>query len=229
MKTSRTMRKKHTDNFAAWRARNVTPLNYSPFKRNEVLAELIGVTLGDGHIEKFPRTERLIISAHSLNKGFIRRYAKIVEHVFWKQPCLMKVKRKRNVRISVYQKHISKRLGIPTGNRRHSTKGIPAWVFRNKKLLIACLRGLYEAEGSFNIHAPTYTYKASFSNRNPKLLKDVYNSLQKLGFSPLYEKYRIMVSRKNEFFALKELIHFREYWNLRDRLMAGHMTLDHGI
>lgn len=184
---------------------------YPYFKRNNKLAELIGVVLGDGHIQKFPRTERLIISANSNNEGFIDRYRNIVRDVFIKEPTCSKVKSKNCVRISIYEKFISKRLSIATGNRSGNDEGIPYWAKKNKSLLIDCLRGLYEAEGSFSIHKPTCTYKAAFSNKNKRLLTDVHNALQALGFSPLYERYRIMISRREEFFKLKMLINFRKY------------------
>jgi hypothetical protein len=215
LKISKTMKSKEFDNFYNWREEmkraGKIKDEYLSFKKDALLAELIGVVLGDGHIQAFPRTERLTISANSNNQGFINRYYNIVHKVFNKKPSLIKSKSANCTRISIYEKFISKRLGVPTGNRKESLNGIPRWTWRNKKFLIGCLRGLYEAEGSFVIHKPTCTFKASFSNKNPKLLKDVYEALQMLKFSPLYEKYRIMISRKKEFFALQDLINFRNY------------------
>jgi len=215
LKISKTMKSKKIDNFYNWREEmkraGKIKDEYLPFTKGILLAELIGVVLGDGHIQVFPRTERLTISANSNNQGFIARYYDIVYKVFGKKPSLIKSKSANCTRISVYEKFISKRLGVPTGNRKESSIGIPRWVWRNKIFLIGCLRGLYEAEGCFVTHKPSYTFKAAFSNRNPKLLKDVYEALQILKFSPLYEKYRIMISRKKEFFAMQNLINFRNY------------------
>lgn len=215
MKISETMRSKKIDNFYAWRIRMKKEGKiigrYNNLRKSKDLAELIGVVLGDGHIEKFPRTERLIISSHSKNCGFIDRYRSIVREVFLKDPTCMKVRDKNCVRISIYQKLISQRIGIPTGNRGKSKIGIPDWIWKNKKYLISCLRGLYRAEGFFVTHLQTYTYKAAFCNRNKKLLDDVYRALRLLEFSPLYERYRVMISRKQEFFRLKRILNFRQY------------------
>lgn len=215
MKISLTMRRKKINNFKKWmdemRKKGEIKSNYPTFKKNRSLAELVGVTLGDGHIQKFPRTERLIIAANSNNQGFIQRYSNLIKEVFGKDPCCMKSKRAQCIRISVYEKFISKRLGVPSGNKKTSKVGIPTWAWKRKSLLISCLRGLYEAEGSFTVHLPSCTYKAAFSNKNPKLLNDVYSALQILNFYPLYERYRIMISRKDEFFRLKSLLSFREY------------------
>jgi len=214
-KISETMRKKRIDNFAEWRRRmkklGKIKSDYRPFVRNNDLAELIGVAFGDGHIQIFPRTERLIISANSHNIGFVDRYARIVRKIFGKEPRCMKAKNVNCIRISVYEKFISKRLGIPAGNRKDSTIGIPQWIWRNKRFLISCLRGLYEAEGSFCTHKQTSTYKLFFSNKNTTLLHAVYRGLCIFGFHPNMSGYKVQLSRKEEVYRCKELIQFRKY------------------
>ncbi len=215
LKISETMRKRQVDNFAKWREKNkklgTIKTVYRPFVKDSDLAELIGVTLGDGHIEIFPRTERLIIAANSHNIGFVKRYAHFMKKLFEKDPRCMKAKSVNCIRISVYEKFISKRLGIPAGNRKDSTVGIPRWVWRNKKFLISCLRGLYEAEGSFCVHKATGTYKMFFSNKNPVLLSDVDRGLRVLGFHPNRSGYKVQLSAKGEVYAFRELIQFRKY------------------
>jgi len=112
--------------------------------------------LGDGNITKFPRAEALTIASNAKNDGFIKRYSLIVEKVFSKKPSVSKP-RGGCVKIRLYQKNISKRLNIVTGSRKNIEAKIPLWIFKNRNYLIRYLRGLYEAEGSFCIHKPTYT------------------------------------------------------------------------
>lgn len=215
LKISETMRKKRLDNFSCWRKRmkkeGKLKFVYNPFEKNGDLAELIGVILGDGHIEKFPRTERLYIASNSKNEGFIKRYAKLIEDIFKKAPTCTKMKKANCVRISLYEKFISKRLKIPTGNRKEINFKIPIWIKKNKNHLIRFLRGLYEAEGSFCIHKPTSTYKLFFANKNSSLLDLVYDSLKELGFHPNKSSYKIQVSRKEEVYRSKDLLEFRNY------------------
>ena len=176
MKTSKTFIAKPKNNFYNWQIKNRK--KYKPLRKSCNLAELIGVILGDGHIEKFPRTE----------------------------------KTKRNcIRISVYEKHISRRLNIPTGNRSRIKILVPKWILNNKNCIISYLRGLYEAEGNFCVHKPTYTYKFFFDNKNPSLLKIVYRLLKLLKFHPHKSRYRIQISRKNEVYQCKQLLSFRNY------------------
>ncbi len=214
-KISETFKKKKIDNFAKWREKmkksGKIKSNYPPLEQNGDLAELIGVILGDGYIGKFPRTEILAIFSNSNNPGFIKRYATLTEKIFDKKPALLKKKNENCIKISIYEKNISTRLGIPTGARKDQKIRIHRWISENKEYLKRYLRGLYEAEGSFCIHKPTYTYKFLFSNRNTSLLNNVYQSLRVLGFHPHRSKNKIQISRKEEVYKIKNLIKFRQY------------------
>jgi len=216
LKISKTFKKKRIDNFAKWRERMIKlgriRVNYPPLKQNGDLAELIGVVLGDGHIAVLPRTESLSIFSNSNNTGFIKRYSKLVKKIFNVRPYVGQHGTTKNcIRIRIYQKQISKRLGIPTGARGKKNIKIPRWVLRHREYLKRYLRGLYEAEGSFCVHKPTYTYKFLFSNRNESLLRNVYRGLKILGFHPHKSKYKIQISRKKEVYKIKNLIKFRKY------------------
>jgi len=215
LKISQTMRRKKIDNFKEWRERMKAigriKSYYPDFKKDEYLAELIGVVLGDGNIGKFPRTERLIIASNSNNQGFINRYSNIVRKIFIKEPKHMRFKGSNCTRISLYEKFISKRLGIPSGNRTKINFETPRWIIQENNFLIGFLRGLYEAEGSFCVHLPTSTFKMLFSNKNDSLLDAVYQGLKILGFNPHRSKYKIQLSKKDEVYAFKDLISFRNY------------------
>ncbi len=215
LKISQTFKIKHIDNFKKWRDRmrslGKIPSDYPEFSKSEELAELIGVTLGDGNISQFPRTERIIIVGNSSNPGFINRYSNIVEKVFNKKPLVSKMRGANCIRISLYQKFISKRLGIPTGNRGKMVYQLPLWIKNNKVLLTSILRGLFEAEGSLSIHLKTYTYNFQFSNLNESLLNIVKEGLISLGYNPEVRDSSIRLRRKHEVEAFKRLIKFRDY------------------
>ena len=214
-KTSETMKKKKIDNFAQWRKRaiekGVLKVSFPPLKKNGDLAELIGVILGDGHIEKFPRTERLLIFSNASNKGFVKRYTFLVEKVFSKSPYVYKQHPQECIRISLYQKKISRRLGVPTGSRKDIQIMVPKWVLSNRKYIVRYLRGLFEAEGSFSVHIPTSTFKFSFANHNQTLLAIVADLLRKQGFHPSRGNDRVQLSRKKEVMEAMKLLKFRKY------------------
>jgi len=119
LKMSETFKRKKLDNFREWRDKmkrlGKIRSSYPEFKKSGDLAEFIGVILGDGHIESFLRTEGLTIACNSRNKGFIRRYKNLMQGFFEKNPYEAKTgPNKGCTRIRIYQKNISKRLGIKT-------------------------------------------------------------------------------------------------------------------
>lgn len=214
-KLSDTLKRKKIDNFRLWRAqmrdRGLIKTTSRPLRRNADLAELIGVVLGDGSITAFPRTECLRIVANANNAGFIRRYARLVDRVFSKEPHVAKRSSSNAINITIYECCISSRLGIPAGAKGSLRDVLPAWISKEKGLLIAYLRGLYEAEGSYCVHEKTYTHKLLFSNKNPALLDAVFRSLRKLGFHPHRSPDKIQISRKQEVQNLRHLLRFRRY------------------
>ena len=215
LKISRTMRLKKLDNFLSWRNKmkelGIIPKDYPPFPLSGDLAEYIGVILGDGNISMFPRTERIILVSNANNNGFIKHYSILTERLFNKKPKIYKLNDCQAVRITLYQKYISERLGIPIGNRGKLHLRPKRWIHANKKFLIRYLKGLFEAEGSFSIHLPTSTYNFSFSNRNTSLLNDVEKALTSLGYHPERRTNAVRLRKKNEALAFEKLISFRKY------------------
>lgn len=214
-KISDTMKQKKLDNFALWRERmkkeGVIKSHYPALTKNEDLAELIGVVLGDGHICIYPRTQEIRIISNSNNPGFINRSAFLIENIFSKKAYIIKNKNNNSTKIGIYEKYICERLEIPAGARKNLEIAIPQWIIQNREYIVRYLRGLYEAEGCFAVHKKTHTYKMMFSNRNKSLLDNVYCLLIKLGFHPHRSKYLIQVSKKDEVYQLKSLLKFREY------------------
>jgi len=209
------MRKKHVDNFSAWREQmkkdGKIKTTYPPLKKDGNLAELLGVILGDGNIYKFPRTEALRIVGNASHQGFVDRYAKLVGIVFKKKPHVAKRKNSNAANITIYEKNISKRLGIPTGSKRDLQVVIPRWILEKEGYICRYLRGLYESDGSYSVHNPTYTHKFMFSNKNRSLLNAVFTLLKKLGFHPHMSNHAVQISKKEEVQKIKNLLQFRSY------------------
>jgi len=209
------MKSRGLDNFKKWRDQmkkeGKIKSSYPALKKNGDLAELIGVILGDGNIYLFPRTECLRIVGNFKNKGFATRYANLIKNVFGKTPRVSKRKSSNATDIVIYEKYLSKRLGIPSGTRAKSNIKIPLWIKTNQNFSIRYLRGLYEAEGSLCFHQKTYTHKFLFSNRNASMLKNVFQLVTMLGFHPHTSVNQVQISRKEEVQKLKNLLKFRSY------------------
>ena len=214
-KISDTMKSRKLDNFKAWRDKmkleGKIKSNYVDLKKNGDLAELMGVTLGDGHICKYLRTEELRIISNSNNSGFVKRYADLVYKVFGKKAYVRASNQSNSIRIGLYEKHVGIRLGIPSGARRDLVIVVPDWILVKKNYIVRYLRGLYEAEGSFCVHEATYTHKFLFGNRNNSMLLNVKVLMEKLGFHPYITKDQVQISRKEEVCKAMSLLKFRKY------------------
>lgn len=214
-KISATMKEKKINNFQRWKEKMIKDgkilVPQVILTKSYNLAVLIGLILGDGHIEVFPRTEILTISLNTKYPDLVTHTTTLVQQIFNKKPNPAKIKNVNCIRISLYEKDISKRLGIISGNRSKDTLGVPLWIFEQKKFIIGCLKGLFEAEGSLSIHLRTSTYNFQFRNNSPVLLKNVKDSLIKLGFHPEIRVNSIRLRKKHKVEHFKKLISFREY------------------
>lgn len=209
------MRARGLDNFKHWRdeMRRAGKIKstYPALKKNGDLAELIGVTLGDGHIYKHDRCDSLRITGDAAKMGFVTRSAQLIESVFNKGPAIRQVTASNAMTVTIYEREIARRLGIPHGNRAKLMYELPTWISKNRSFTLRFLRGLYEAEGSLNFHPPTYTHKFIFANTNPHLINLVAMLLGTLGFHPHISGPSLQVSKKAEVQKLADLIQFRRY------------------
>ncbi len=214
-KISETMKKRKIDNFKLWREKMKSEgrikSDYPELVKNGDLAELVGVTLGDGHICRYPRTEELRITSNAKNTGFVKRYANMIKAVFGKTAYITHSNQCLATKVGLYEKHISRRLAIPTGSRKDLQIVVPNWILKKKSYIVRYLRGLYEAEGSFCVHKPTSTYKLFFSNNNEPMLLNVFNLMKRLGFHPHLSKNQVQISRKDEVGRAIDLLNFRKY------------------
>ena len=214
-KISQTMKARRLDNFKRWRdemkRQGKIKSSYPALQKNGDLAELIGTVLGDGHVYKHDRCDSLRITGDAGKMGFVTRSTNLIETVFGKKPTICRVSASKAMTVTIYERLIAKRLGIPYGSRAALNYELPTWIARKRSFIARFLRGLYEAEGSLNYHSGTYTHKLVFSNTNPHLLNLVFRLLVRLGFHPHISGPRVQISRKAEVQDLKNLLEFRSY------------------
>lgn len=76
-----------------------------------------------------------------------------------------------------------KDLGIKTGDKIKNQVTIPHWVFSREKYLIVCLKGLFDTDGCCYKTGKRYLI-INFTNKNAKLLNQIYIGLKQLNFHP---------------------------------------------
>ena len=180
-------------------------------RKSKVLSELIGIILGDGHIHKFPRTEKLVITCDKSQSNYISHIYKLVKRIFLKAPSLFIRKKENVIDVCLYQCKISARLKIASGNKIKNNVGIPSWVFKNKRYVTACLKGLFETDGCFQRDNDNYTQYIELKNCCERIRKDTFKALLLLGYSPQLGKDYVRLARREEVYNFKKAIKFREY------------------
>ncbi|TXH05430.1 MAG: hypothetical protein E6R05_02055 [Candidatus Moraniibacteriota bacterium] len=208
------MKKRGIDNFSVWRKEQIRSGKiksiYPRLKHSTELAYLYGFILGDGHIEKHPRTEKLVITLNTKYPILIKNVERVMFTVFGKMPKVSLDNSSECCRVYIYEKYLSRRLHIKTGNKGQLLHIVPSWINRSKKFTLSFVKGLFEAEGSVSVHLPTYTYNMSFANKNRSLLDIVENILLSLGLHPEKREVVVRLRRKNEVEYFRKLINFRE-------------------
>lgn len=155
-------------------------------QKSKDLAEFIGIMLGDGSVSKY-------FSRISLNSIADRNYVDYVtalaKKLFGKRAVTIIHEKKIkmiNVQISsIVVARFLKNMGLISYG-----KTIPSWILNSKVYRKACLKGLFDTEGSISFK--TYSarkgisvYKQlNFRSADVKLMKFVRDSLNDLGFSP---------------------------------------------
>jgi hypothetical protein len=160
-------------------------------RRSVFLAEFVGVMLGDGGISG----RQLTVTLHAIDD---REYGKYISSLITKLfDVPASVRRKR---ASVANDYVVSRtdlvdfcveeLGLVRGHKIEKGADVPDWIRRDRRFVIACLRGLIDTDGSLFIHEyrsknRRYRYKKlNFCSRSPLLLRSVYDMMISLGLHP---------------------------------------------
>lgn len=196
-------------------------------KYSEELAEFVGIILGDGSITDYQVTV-------SLNSKREREYASFIEGLIY---TLFQVPITRRYRS--YENHESsidlvvsrvalvrfciEKLGLMKGNKVRHQVGVPVWIKRSRKYLLACVRGLVDTDGSIYLHrykvnGKWYTYpKLSFANRSIPLLQFMSSALRTFDMNPRLTKNKedVRLDSKKDMQSYFTLIGSHNPWHLK--------------
>lgn len=183
-------------------------------KKDERLAELIGIILGDGNIHIFKgkkSTSYILRIAGDSNKDkeYLINYVKpLCDSLFELDSKIIKHKSANELFVNVNSKKVVEFLlsvGMCAGNKIMNQVTIPSWIYGENKLLKACIRGLVDTDGSVYELKPHWPgiWQICFTNKNQKLMNDFRNALIKLdiGCSKIYSKIgtpKMYITKKSE-------------------------------
>jgi len=158
---------------------------------NTNFAEMIGILLGDGHIDK--NGQFTVTLNYIADKQYSEYVVTLIHSLFGDKPSITKNKHCNAVTICLTGKNVIDFLvnsGMKIGDKVKQQVDVPDWVKSDPELSRWCVRGLMDTDGgiftnSYVINRKSYVYpKTNFTNASQPLLNFVFNTLQLNGFHP---------------------------------------------
>lgn len=183
-------------------------------RKTAILAELVGVLMGDGHVGKYQVS--LVTNAETDSE-----HASHVSDLLCSQfgvPVSITRRRDSNALIVLLSSKSTcdhlERLGMPRGNKLAKGLYAPDWIAKNPIFVSAFLRGLVDTDGcvytdQHTIKGKTYSSLCiAFTSASEPLLDFVYNTLRNRGFSPSRWGRHVRLRRKKDVYRYAEEIGF---------------------
>lgn len=159
-------------------------------RRSILLAEFIGIMLGDGGITKSQVT---ITLNRETDHDYVIFVGRMVKKLFGVKPSLIKDKFSLGIDLVVSRVELvdfCRNIGLKVGNKIKQRADIPNWVKANRSFMKPCIRGLIDTDGCFFTHkyvskGKLYKYKKiDFASSSEPLLKSVFIFLKSLNLRP---------------------------------------------
>jgi intein/homing endonuclease len=194
------------------------------------LAEFYGIMLGDGNSHRTCRYNSCndkrgtfmirIVGDSRLDNTYLTNYVKpLIKNLFKVSIRISKFKGTNAMFLEVHSKELVNFLekkGFKPGNKIKNKLRIPNWIKRNNNYLKNCLRGLYDTDGSVYKITNQNSHQICFTGANINLMKDVRNSLLKLGIKcSKISKKDIYITKKSELQKFLKVIGFNNYRHLK--------------
>ncbi|MFA4991313.1 MAG: LAGLIDADG family homing endonuclease [Candidatus Omnitrophota bacterium] len=164
-------------------------------KKSELLAEFIGIMLGDGNLNV---NQAKITLNSKTDREYSRFVYKSVVKLFDLQPSL-KYRAKNTIEILIYSRNIVDFLiecGLKIGNKIVNQVDVPIWIFKKDNFIKGCLRGLVDTDGGIYFHQHTtkgIEYKnigLCFTNHSLPLLNSAEQMFLSVGIKAKSDKKR---------------------------------------
>ncbi len=163
----------------------------------DILAEIIGMTLGDGEIFNCKRCQRLRIYCNIKEKDYLGEIREMLSIYFNKKPYIYHQSYKGESYAEIYKKDFYEFLEMPAGDKIRNKVNIPSWIFKNENYLKKCLRGLFDTDGCCYLTGGKYRI-INFTSKNTVLLNDIFAGLKKIGYNPYKMKNKVEIGRQEE-------------------------------
>jgi DNA-binding transcriptional regulator WhiA len=180
-------------------------------EKNEKLAEIIGIILGDGSIAR----KVVLISIHSKAVEYVEKVTSLIKTVFKYDPKFHKRKNKDIIEVKIHSVGIVKslvELGLHAGDKVKNQVSIPNWIKENDHLFIACIRGLIDTDGYIgkykkrNKRHVWFQYHVGFSNYSENLIEDFIEFCDRFEIPYSQPPQRVLIGSKKGVLKILNLV-----------------------
>lgn len=174
-------------------------MDLKTIKISEGLAEIYGAMLGDGclsqYFSNYDKRERycLLLTGHTHDEPY---YKNTIRPIFIKEfGTKGSIRFRKNENTVMFVTYIKKiftffeKLGFPVG-KKYIYLRIPEIIFSKDKLAVACIRGIFDTDGSvYRRYSKQYKNHAKFYNNyqviqfkliGPKIIEQIKNILNRI-------------------------------------------------
>ncbi len=165
-------------------------------KKSPELAEFVGIMLGDGSIVANDRIKQYVVyvCGNSVDdKKYLLEFIKpLIKDLFGVEMSVKYHQKFKEILLYKYSKdfvRILEGIGLKAGNKKDNNVGFPNWIFTDKKFIAACLRGLFNTDGTIYKRWKYKGYFIEFASSISQLQKDITKALDLLavGHSKWFE------------------------------------------
>lgn len=167
-------------------------------ENSEDVAELFGVILGDGHLER----KTLTITGNFNEIEHYNYLKKKIKEIFRLDIVISKIKKQNSIQLKIHSVELIKFLrdnSFVLGNKIKNRESLPSWIFKRREFIYGALRGLFDTDGG--IYQKQKKYKRAiieFQTNSPFIRKDIYEMLKRTGFKPSKSSGNIRIQNQDE-------------------------------
>ncbi len=175
-------------------------------KRSEDLAEILGITLGDGHLDR----KVLTIAGNSNELNHYIYLKRKINSLFGIDSKIFKIKNQNSIQLRVNSTELIRFLisnNFVLGNKIKNKESLPKWIFKNKEFIYGALRGLFDTDGG--IYQKQKKYKRAiieFQTESPYIRKDLFKLVEQAGFKPSKSDVNVRIQNQKEVLRFFQLV-----------------------
>ncbi len=183
---------------------------------DEKFAEFYGALLGDGCL--FSDLTGFAISGNKFLDYFYyhNHLRNLIFSLYGVYPSIYTSKKDKSIKCVVYSKEITRylaKIGFPIGVKYEKNPTIPSFIFKKKRNLAACIKGLMDTDGSLSSH-PNVKIMIHLSITIGSLRRSVENGLERLGIKGVIFNKGIMIYGIDKIRKFNGVIGFSNYKNI---------------